>query len=282
MGQDIGSNPMSPTPATPTINAPGTPKSPLPCPATTPTKTPVSDAIKSSPGSVWSNICVWTCVIMSFPKCCNLFSSPQGSPRVPSLAAPAGRHLAQQSGRCHSAAAGHVAALSPDREPPGGGLPAPGAGGVGSARPGLRCWRPAGHAGAPDSAPDQDAGVGGGQGPLTGDRLESSEWCFVDSYTLVVTASLCVSTGRGVRASEESVYQQSGPGANHPVCVGRSSGQTPECITWQPGHQPQLPCCAAGGRQLQHQTGAAACFQPEGWSQSNLKMRRQWAENQKK
>nr|XP_046266835.1 nuclear factor related to kappa-B-binding protein [Scatophagus argus] len=49
-GQDIGSNPLSPTPVTPTINTPGTPKSPLPCTATTPTKTGVPDAVKSSPG----------------------------------------------------------------------------------------------------------------------------------------------------------------------------------------------------------------------------------------
>uniref|UniRef100_A0A3Q1FGT0 Nuclear factor related to kappa-B-binding protein n=1 Tax=Acanthochromis polyacanthus TaxID=80966 RepID=A0A3Q1FGT0_9TELE len=49
-GQDIGSNPMSPLPTTPTPNTPGTPKSPLPCTATTPTKTGVPDAIKSSPG----------------------------------------------------------------------------------------------------------------------------------------------------------------------------------------------------------------------------------------
>ncbi|XP_072230821.1 nuclear factor related to kappa-B-binding protein [Leuresthes tenuis] len=48
-GQEIGSNPMSPIPATPTPNTPGTPKSPLPCTATTPTKTGVPDAIKSSP-----------------------------------------------------------------------------------------------------------------------------------------------------------------------------------------------------------------------------------------
>ncbi|XP_023123796.2 nuclear factor related to kappa-B-binding protein [Amphiprion ocellaris] len=49
-GQDIGSNPMSPIPTTPTPNTPGTPKSPLPCTATTPTKTGVPDAIKTSPG----------------------------------------------------------------------------------------------------------------------------------------------------------------------------------------------------------------------------------------
>ncbi|XP_023277341.1 nuclear factor related to kappa-B-binding protein [Seriola lalandi dorsalis] len=49
-GQDIGSNPMSPTPTTPTPNTPGTPKSPLPCAATTPTKTGVPDTMKSSPG----------------------------------------------------------------------------------------------------------------------------------------------------------------------------------------------------------------------------------------
>ncbi|XP_044079573.1 nuclear factor related to kappa-B-binding protein isoform X2 [Siniperca chuatsi] len=49
-GQDIGSNPMSPTPTTPTPNTPGPPKSPLPCTATTPTKTGVPDTIKSSPG----------------------------------------------------------------------------------------------------------------------------------------------------------------------------------------------------------------------------------------
>ncbi|KAM6983790.1 nuclear factor related to kappa-B-binding protein [Tautogolabrus adspersus] len=49
-GLDISSNPMSPTPTTPTQNTPGTPKSPIPCAATTPTKSGVSDAIKASPG----------------------------------------------------------------------------------------------------------------------------------------------------------------------------------------------------------------------------------------
>lgn len=49
-GQDIGSNPMSPTPTTPTTNTPGTPKSPLPCTASTPTKTGVPETIKTSPG----------------------------------------------------------------------------------------------------------------------------------------------------------------------------------------------------------------------------------------
>lgn len=53
-GQDIGSSPMSPTHSTPTPNTPGTPKSPLPCTVTTPTKTTVPDAIKSSPGCVSS------------------------------------------------------------------------------------------------------------------------------------------------------------------------------------------------------------------------------------
>ncbi|XP_053297673.1 nuclear factor related to kappa-B-binding protein isoform X2 [Pleuronectes platessa] len=48
-GQDIGSNPMSPTPTTPTPNTPGTPKSPLPCAVTTPTKTVVPETIKASP-----------------------------------------------------------------------------------------------------------------------------------------------------------------------------------------------------------------------------------------
>ncbi|XP_034538934.1 nuclear factor related to kappa-B-binding protein isoform X2 [Notolabrus celidotus] len=49
-GQDLGPSPMSPTPTTPTQNTPGTPKSPLPCAVTTPTKTGVPDAIKASPG----------------------------------------------------------------------------------------------------------------------------------------------------------------------------------------------------------------------------------------
>ncbi|XP_060910797.1 nuclear factor related to kappa-B-binding protein [Labrus mixtus] len=49
-GLDISSNPMSPTPTTPTQNTPGTPKSPVPCAVTTPTKSGVSDAIKASPG----------------------------------------------------------------------------------------------------------------------------------------------------------------------------------------------------------------------------------------
>lgn len=50
VGQDIGPSAMSPTPTTPTQNTPGTPKSPLPCAATTPTKTGVPDAIKAGPG----------------------------------------------------------------------------------------------------------------------------------------------------------------------------------------------------------------------------------------
>ncbi|KAK9536670.1 hypothetical protein VZT92_006434 [Zoarces viviparus] len=49
-GQDTISNPMSPTPTTPTPIPPGTPKSPLPCSATTPTKTGVPDTIKTSTG----------------------------------------------------------------------------------------------------------------------------------------------------------------------------------------------------------------------------------------
>ncbi|AWP00096.1 putative nuclear factor related to kappa-B-binding protein isoform 2 [Scophthalmus maximus] len=49
-GQDIGSIPMSPTPTTPTINIPGIPKSPLPYTATTPTKSGISDTMKTSPG----------------------------------------------------------------------------------------------------------------------------------------------------------------------------------------------------------------------------------------
>ncbi|XP_078142659.1 nuclear factor related to kappa-B-binding protein isoform X3 [Centroberyx gerrardi] len=49
-GQDIGANPMSPTPTTPTPSTPGTPKSPLASTATTPTKTGVPDTIKTSPG----------------------------------------------------------------------------------------------------------------------------------------------------------------------------------------------------------------------------------------
>uniref|UniRef100_A0A3Q3BJE1 Nuclear factor related to kappa-B-binding protein n=1 Tax=Kryptolebias marmoratus TaxID=37003 RepID=A0A3Q3BJE1_KRYMA len=48
--QDISCNPMSPVPSTPTPNTPGTPKSPLPCSASTPTKTGVPEAIKTSPG----------------------------------------------------------------------------------------------------------------------------------------------------------------------------------------------------------------------------------------
>ncbi|XP_077360742.1 nuclear factor related to kappa-B-binding protein [Festucalex cinctus] len=49
-GHDIGPSPMSPTPSTPTPNTPGTPKSPLHCTVTTPTKTTVPDAIKSNSG----------------------------------------------------------------------------------------------------------------------------------------------------------------------------------------------------------------------------------------
>ncbi|XP_037543351.1 nuclear factor related to kappa-B-binding protein [Nematolebias whitei] len=48
--QDVICNPMSPVPTTPTLNTPGTPKSPLPCSATTPTKTGVPDTIKTRPG----------------------------------------------------------------------------------------------------------------------------------------------------------------------------------------------------------------------------------------
>ncbi|XP_038133059.1 nuclear factor related to kappa-B-binding protein isoform X2 [Cyprinodon tularosa] len=49
-GLDLGCNSMSPVPSTPTPNTPGTPKSPLPLSATTPTKAGVSDTMKSSPG----------------------------------------------------------------------------------------------------------------------------------------------------------------------------------------------------------------------------------------
>uniref|UniRef100_A0A3P9LXK4 Nuclear factor related to kappa-B-binding protein n=1 Tax=Oryzias latipes TaxID=8090 RepID=A0A3P9LXK4_ORYLA len=49
-GQDVSSNPMSPISATLTPNTPGTPKSPLPFTASTPTKTGVPDAVKTSPG----------------------------------------------------------------------------------------------------------------------------------------------------------------------------------------------------------------------------------------
>ncbi|KAM4620865.1 nuclear factor related to kappa-B-binding protein isoform 3-T3 [Polymixia lowei] len=50
VGQDVGANPMSPTPTTPTPSTPGTPRSPLASTANTPTKTGVPDTIKSSPG----------------------------------------------------------------------------------------------------------------------------------------------------------------------------------------------------------------------------------------
>ncbi|KAM4726769.1 nuclear factor related to kappa-B-binding protein isoform 2-T4 [Anableps anableps] len=49
-GLDLGCNAMSPVPGTPTPNTPGTPKSPLPLSATTPTKTGVPDTLKTSPG----------------------------------------------------------------------------------------------------------------------------------------------------------------------------------------------------------------------------------------
>ncbi|KAM9332128.1 nuclear factor related to kappa-B-binding protein isoform 1-T4 [Pholidichthys leucotaenia] len=49
-GQEVSSNPMSPTPTPPTPNTPGTPKSPLSCAATTATKTAVPDTVKSSAG----------------------------------------------------------------------------------------------------------------------------------------------------------------------------------------------------------------------------------------
>uniref|UniRef100_A0A3P9Q3K1 Nuclear factor related to kappaB binding protein n=1 Tax=Poecilia reticulata TaxID=8081 RepID=A0A3P9Q3K1_POERE len=49
-GLDLGCNSMSPVPTTPTQNTPGTPKSPLPLSATTPTKTGVPDTLKTSPG----------------------------------------------------------------------------------------------------------------------------------------------------------------------------------------------------------------------------------------
>ncbi|XP_015238320.1 PREDICTED: nuclear factor related to kappa-B-binding protein isoform X2 [Cyprinodon variegatus] len=49
-GLDLACNSMSPVPSTPTPNTPGTPKSPLPLSATTPTKAGVPDTMKSSPG----------------------------------------------------------------------------------------------------------------------------------------------------------------------------------------------------------------------------------------
>uniref|UniRef100_A0A3P8VPC7 Nuclear factor related to kappaB binding protein n=1 Tax=Cynoglossus semilaevis TaxID=244447 RepID=A0A3P8VPC7_CYNSE len=50
VASEITSNSTSPNLTTPAPNTPGTPKSPIPCPTTTPTKTGVPDSLKSTPG----------------------------------------------------------------------------------------------------------------------------------------------------------------------------------------------------------------------------------------
>ncbi|XP_061660381.1 nuclear factor related to kappa-B-binding protein isoform X2 [Syngnathoides biaculeatus] len=75
-GQDIGSNPMSPTHSTPTPNTPVTPKSPLPCTVTTPTKTTVPDATKSNSG-------VLLVSPPSLPQLGSLLPASQAGPATP-------------------------------------------------------------------------------------------------------------------------------------------------------------------------------------------------------
>ncbi|XP_061904563.1 nuclear factor related to kappa-B-binding protein-like isoform X1 [Entelurus aequoreus] len=75
-GQDIGSGPLSPTPSTPTSNTLGTPKSPLPCAATTPTKAAVPDAIKTSTGVLLMSQ-------PSLPQLGSIIPTSQAAPAAP-------------------------------------------------------------------------------------------------------------------------------------------------------------------------------------------------------
>lgn len=174
------------------MNTPGTPKSPLPCITTTPTKSGVPDTVKSSPGSVQhktffvvihklQNIHVPSVLfvtgsplIISFCP----FSFSQCSSCVPSLTAPAGSHPTQHSGWSTTFAASHIPTCGTDSEPPGSRLPPSGAGGFYSNRSGFFCRKSAGHTGSSDASPDQDAGVSGSQGHFTGNQIKSSICCF--------------------------------------------------------------------------------------------------------
>ncbi|KAF6728904.1 Nuclear factor related to kappa-B-binding protein [Oryzias melastigma] len=139
-GQDVSSNPMSPISTTLTPNTPGTPKSPLPCTATTPTKTGVPDAVKTSPG-------VLLVSPPSLPQLGTILPTSQACPPV-SQPVPS-----QHTARIVS----HLAASS---------LPQVR---VVSTQPALAAFscKPAGHSGAPDPTPDPDACVCGGKGHLT-------------------------------------------------------------------------------------------------------------------
>ncbi|XP_054610372.1 nuclear factor related to kappa-B-binding protein [Dunckerocampus dactyliophorus] len=111
-GQDIGSSPMSPTPSTPTPNTPGTPKSPLPCTASTPTKTAAPDAIKTSTGVL----------LMSPPSLPQLGSILPTSQATPAASQPV---TSQHTARIVShLAAGSLPQVRVVSAPPGLGSPA--------------------------------------------------------------------------------------------------------------------------------------------------------------
>lgn len=96
------------------------------------------------------------------------FFPSQGSPRLSSIAAPAGNNPAHESGLSTRLPAGNFPASGSDSESPGGGLPPSGAGRFRSAQPGSVGGCSAGHTGASDLSPDPDACVSGGQGHFTG------------------------------------------------------------------------------------------------------------------
>lgn len=122
------------------------------------------------------------------------FSLSQCSSRVSSLVAPVGNHLTHQPGLSTSFTARHVPAHGSDSESPGGRFPPSGTGRFCSAWSGFFGWKSAGHAGASDLSPDQDAGVDGSQGHFTGNQIKSGV-CF-SSFCICISNYFCVFLNR--------------------------------------------------------------------------------------
>lgn len=136
---------------------------------------------------VLSQVLVW-----SFSS----FSPSQGSSCAPPHAAPAGSHLAQQSGWSTSFTAGHVPTRGPHSESPGGRLAPSGARGSFSVRSGSFGGEPAGHAGTSDASPDQGARVCGSQGHLTGNQLKSRVCLHLRLFPCTIKRLLILCTDR--------------------------------------------------------------------------------------
>lgn len=139
--------------------------------------------------------------------CLCSFSLFQCSSCVPSLVAPAGRHITQQSGCSNCFAASHIPTRGQDSESPGGRLPPSGAGGLHSVRSCFFGRKSAGHNGTSDPSPDQDAGVSGSQGNFTGSKIKCCFYCcaYCECINNSVWIFLCISIGSGFCTSEESV-----------------------------------------------------------------------------